>query len=104
MRILVFFLAIVLLICNKNEAEQCPSKILYPLVQVFQNQAKHRVVAGTGLQTCTIICTSPDVRNHKKISFLIPENMPSSARKLLPSINILHTNASGDAGILVWRR
>lgn len=27
--------------------------------------------------------------------------MPSSTRKLLPSINIVHTHASGDAGILV---
>ncbi len=31
MKILVYFLAIVLLICNMNEAEQCPSKILYPI-------------------------------------------------------------------------
>ncbi len=66
---------------------------------------KHCATAGTGLQTCTIICMSPDVCNQKKMSSLIFKNQPSPTKGLPMSFNIVHDFASGDAGILVqvWR-
>lgn len=62
-----------------------------------QNMLPLRVRVGTR----TLSGTSPDMGNQKKMSSLIPKNKPSPTRRLLSSLNIVHTHASGGARILV---